>query len=235
MSSESNNPFANPLTCQICGEKYLATEGYIARHGHQKVKGENGAKGYITDGCEGSRGKPVENSRDLILTQVEYWEETASLRQKRLSAILNEEQPSAHVADYQYSLVQWAHYERDQWQYVYDEWVQTITDEQWNHNRNEVVHSKRSKATATGWDKRRDTVQTENDDDQGDDRQPDPPDIKQTAFLVEHGIKTAMFTLFASGRVMEALPVNDWWEAIDTHDDLSTLPPEIATQFAGAL
>lgn len=127
-------PFLSKMTCQICGGRFLAREGLIARHGHAVVRSAVDTSGYVSEGCPGSRQRPLELDRDAL--------------GDHLSALdLLAEGAIGDAADAYAAEI--AHQDRR-----YKEWVQTVTEDQWDTCR-EAMNRKRNRATNAGWIKRR--------------------------------------------------------------------------------
>lgn len=195
------NPFSEMLTCQVCGYAVLALEGFVARHRHKRVKGENGEKGYMTNGCAGSRERPFENDRAILALHLpsmrdaveeiqDHYDQMNDLRYKKAcedDGLVVDDVTISHadlfdkaaVADlrglgfinYEAGNMDWdkfwglmssrvgqklanAKLTLKTHQARYDNWTQTITDDQWTKNRDLIVHVKRSAATVAGWDVR---------------------------------------------------------------------------------
>lgn len=274
--------FAKKLTCQCCGTKYNCLEGYIANHGHKKVKASGGRKGYITSGCMGSRAKPFENDRSVLgemitnlkeaqpqlISERNWLLDDENKQDCRTAGIvidgdyeINEEDLDRrgldgddaeeilqdiqyHMAligvhDYRYGSMTWDAF----WAKLvsnacnaydsnvrmieiseasYASWKQTITDAQWEHNRAEVMHPKRSKATTDGWVAR----------SGGKVEQKVAP---TTMYLREFGQLVAEFSTAPNGRVFEAVPnTSGSWDVIDSHDSWEVVRAEYGDKLTEA-
>ena len=66
---------AATMTCQCCGQRYLANVGTIAHHGYQRPGG-----GWQTASCDGAKAVPFEVGRDrlgLLIGSLKSWETRA--------------------------------------------------------------------------------------------------------------------------------------------------------------
>lgn len=79
MNTKISNAFRNGdeakfVTCQICEKNVRGKEGFVARHGHRRIKGREGylgGKGFMTNGCPGSRRLPYEVANDALPEAIE--------------------------------------------------------------------------------------------------------------------------------------------------------------------